>query len=129
MDFTKLWSTGVELTSQDTLECAMFCLNDQRGCRSFSYDQQTKICTLGHCVIPWHISTSPSVQMYQVEQPMCSSSAGFQVYTYGNISACLWKSPSQNNFTGATARCSVNEFRHCLHQLRLKEICPSDISS
>ncbi|XP_055872161.1 CD209 antigen-like protein A [Biomphalaria glabrata] len=98
---------GVELTTKDKLECAMYCLQNQTGCQSFSFDQQTGTCRLGYCVISWPNSTSSTVQLYQVQQPKCENTSGFQVYTSGNISACLWVSFEWKTFTEAVDDCAA----------------------
>ncbi|KAK0040884.1 C-type lectin domain family 4 member E [Biomphalaria pfeifferi] len=103
--FVGVLSIGQELTSISVLDCAIHCLKNQTFCKGFSYDLQTGRCTFGYCIIPWPNSTSPTVQLYQVQQPKCDSSPGFQVYTSGNISACLWMSSTQNNYTEAAAHC------------------------
>uniref|UniRef100_A0A2C9LGM4 C-type lectin domain-containing protein n=1 Tax=Biomphalaria glabrata TaxID=6526 RepID=A0A2C9LGM4_BIOGL len=106
-NFADLWSMGVEVTTKDKLECAMYCLYNQTGCQSFSFDLQTGTCHLGYCIIPWPNSTSPTVQLYQVQQPKCESAAGFQVYTSGNISACLFMSQDWMNFTDSATQCEA----------------------
>nr|KAI8730754.1 C-type lectin domain family 4 member E-like [Biomphalaria glabrata] len=104
-DFVGVLSIGQELTSISILDCAINCLKNQTFCKGFSYDLQTGRCTFGYCIIPWPNSTSPTVQLYQVQQPKCENTPGFQVYTSGNISACLWMSSTQNNYTEAAAHC------------------------
>nr|KAI8730748.1 C-type lectin domain family 4 member E-like [Biomphalaria glabrata] len=104
-DHADLWSTGPEVSSEDKVQCAMFCQTNQTECQSFSYDKQTGKCQIGRCVIPWPNSTSSSIQLYQVQQPLCESTPGFKMFTFGNISACLWLSSSFKNFTDAKAHC------------------------
>ncbi|KAH9503366.1 hypothetical protein Btru_072841 [Bulinus truncatus] len=83
-------------------ECATKCHNNYTNCSAFSYDRLTLTCFLGQCLVYQPIT---SLTIYQKQQPICDSTAGFTVEKNGLTYACLWWSSEKKNFTEAKLDC------------------------